>query len=71
MTLSKEEFIIQQFPEVYEVDARFDSRFIHKVRRALLEYKYYKNNYSELDSAITNIILKIQGKYKKKQPKYY
>lgn len=64
MTISKIKFIKQNFPEIKDIDPRFDSRFVYKVARALYEHNFYKKWHSAIETAVCNMILKAKGEYK-------
>lgn len=67
MTLSKIEFIQQQFPEIEHIDPTFDERFVYKVARALFEHKFYKQWHGGIETSVCNLILRAKGTFKKRK----
>jgi hypothetical protein len=69
MSLEKIKFIIDNFNTIEDRDPRFDRALVYNVKMKLIEKGFYKKDSPELEFSVTNLILKAQGKYKKKQPK--
>jgi len=63
-TKTKEEFIVEMFPNVMKVDPYLDQRFIYQVTLKLVEYKYHPRYTPELEERVLNLILRIQKSFK-------
>ena len=69
MIMTKREFITRNFPEIHDIDARLDHKFVLRVKRELLRMNFYKKDTDSLTDSALIQILKIQGDYKKPQNK--
>lgn len=63
VSISKQEFIFQSFPDILEINPLTDRYYVGKVKDYLIKYGFYAKDHEMLETAVCNLILRMQGKY--------
>lgn len=64
---TKKDYLIQHYPEIMSVNPYEDRIFVNKIKRALFMAGFYKEDNDSNYDSVTNLILKIQGKFKQRK----